>query len=68
MFNPSSFSMFRFMFFLKCSKFFILVKYRPGLPNWEYTMWKFQDISATQILGQIKFGHFEAPKTAILTI
>ena len=31
-------------------------------------MWKFQDISATQILREINFGQFEAPKTAILTI
>ena len=31
-------------------------------------MWKFQDFSATQILREINVGHFEAPKTAILTI
>ena len=31
-------------------------------------MWKFQDFSATQILREINYGHFEAPKTAILTI
>ena len=31
-------------------------------------MWKFQDFFATQILREINFGHFEAPKTAILTI
>jgi len=42
--------------------------YRPGQPNWEYTMWKFQDFSATQILREINFGCFEAQKTAILTI
>ena len=45
-----------------------LAVYRPGQPNWEYTMSKFQDISATQILREINFGHFEGPKTAILTI
>ena len=39
-----------------------------GQPNWEYTMWKFQDFFATQILREINFGHFEAPKTAIFTI
>ena len=34
-----------------------------------YTMWKFQDFSATQILRESNFGgHFEAQKTAILTI
>ena len=33
-----------------------------------YTLWKFQDFSATQILREINFGHFEAPKTAIFTI
>ena len=31
-------------------------------------MGKIQDFSATQILREINFGHFEAPKTAILTI
>ena len=31
-------------------------------------MWKFQDFLATQILREISLGHFEAPKTAILTI
>ena len=31
-------------------------------------MWKFQDLSAIQILREINFGHFEASKTAILTI
>ena len=30
-------------------------------------MWKFQDFLATQILREISLGHFEAPKTAILT-
>ena len=25
-------------------------------------MWKFQDFSASQILREINFGHFEAPK------
>ena len=31
-------------------------------------MWKFQDFSATQILREINFGHFEASKTANLII
>ena len=31
-------------------------------------MWKFQDFSATQILREIISGHFQAPKTAILSI
>ena len=31
-------------------------------------MWKFNDISATQILREFNYGHFEAPKTAIPTI
>ena len=31
-------------------------------------MWKFQDLSAIQILREINFGHFEAQKTAILAI
>ena len=31
-------------------------------------MWKFQDLSAIQILREINFGHFEASKTAIWTI
>ena len=42
--------------------------YRPGQPNWENTMWKFQDFFTTQILREINFGDFEAPKTVILTI
>ena len=36
--------------------------YRPGQPNWELIKWKFQDFSATQILREINFGHFEAQK------
>ena len=43
----------------------IIVKF---LDNWEYTMWKFQDFSATHILREINCGQFEAPKTANLTI
>ena len=31
----------------------VLDKYRPGQPNWEFAMWKFQDFSATKILGDI---------------
>ena len=31
-------------------------------------MLKFHDFSASQILREINFGHFEAPKTAILNI
>ena len=31
-------------------------------------MWKFHDYFATQILREIIFGHFEASKTAILTV
>ena len=42
--------------------------YRPGQPNWEYSIWKFQDFSATQILREINLGHFEAPKTTNWTI
>ena len=42
--------------------------YRPGQPQWKYSMWKFEDFSATQILRQINFGHFEATKTAIFTM
>ena len=44
----------------------MMMYYRPGQPNWEFTMLKFQDFSATLILCEINFGHFEAPKTAIL--
>ena len=44
------------------------ISYRTGQPNWEFSMWKFNDISATQILCEFNYGHFEAPKTAILTI
>ena len=31
-------------------------------------MWKFTDFSATQILREINFGHFEARKSDFLTI
>ena len=31
-------------------------------------MWKFNDITATQILCEINYGDLEPPKTAILTI
>ena len=31
-------------------------------------MWKLEDFSATHILHEINFNHFEAPKSAILTI
>ena len=41
--------------------------YRPRQPNWEFSMWKFKDISATQILREINFGYFQAPKSVILT-
>ena len=50
------------------SKSFQKINYRPEQPNWEYTMWKFQDFSASQILREINFGPIEDPKTAILTI
>ena len=40
----------------------------PGHTIWEYTLWNCQDFSDTQILCEINFGHFEAPKTASLTI
>ena len=33
------------------------VFYRPGQPNWEYTMWKF-----FRICLPLNFGHFEATK------
>ena len=39
--------------------------YRPGQPSWEYTMWRFKDLPATQILREINFGHFEASKADI---
>ena len=42
--------------------------YRPGQPILEYTMRKFQDFSATQILGEIILGHFKAVKNAILSM
>ena len=41
--------------------------YRPGQPNWESTMWKLQDFSATQILREINFEHSGSAKSAIST-
>ena len=51
--------------FFKYKQFHLLKYYRPGQPNWENIMWKFHDFSATQILREINFVHFEAPKSAI---
>ena len=50
-------------------KWKLLLKCTIGQSNWECncTMRKFQDLSDTQVLREINFGHFEAPKTAILT-
>ena len=36
--------------------------------SFHHIQWKFQDFSDTQILHNVNFGHFEAPKTVILTI
>ena len=36
--------------------------------NLKNTVLKFKNFAATQILREINFGHFEALKTAILTI
>ena len=47
---------------------YFTIRYRPGQPNWEHTMWKFQDIFATQIVREINSGDFTVPKSAILTI
>ena len=41
---------------------------RPGQPKWEYIIWNVQNFSTTQILHEINFDQFEAPKTAILTM
>ena len=42
--------------------------YRPGQPNWENTIWKYHDFSATQIFREINFSHSVSQKTANLTI
>ena len=42
--------------------------YRPRQPDWKYTMWKFQDFSAAQILREINFVHFEAQQFKKLNI
>ena len=42
--------------------------YRLGQPNCEYTMRKCQDLTDIQVLREINFGHFEAPKSAFSTI
>ena len=42
--------------------------YRPGKPNWEFTVWRFKDFSNPQILSKPNFVHFGACKTDILTI
>ena len=53
---------------LNNGQYFAKNSYRPGQPKCEYTMWKFQDFSAIQILREINVGHYEAPQIAILTI
>ena len=45
-----------------------LTEYINGQLNWEFTMWKFQDFPATQILFEINFGHLEAPKSVNVTV
>ena len=45
-----------------------VTNYRPGQPNWEYTKWKFQDFSPTQILREINFGRARSSKNAIFAI
>ena len=67
-FDPKKLAKFSKIFSLKFCLIFTNFFYTPGQPNWEYTMWKFEDFSATQSFREINFGHFEAPKTAILTI
>ena len=52
----------------KCKKFSATYILRENKPNWRYTMWEFQDFSPIHILREINFGHFEAPKMAVLTI
>ena len=39
-----------------------------GQPNWEYTIWKFHDFYATQILQRNQFWSLWSAKNAILTI
>ena len=44
------------------SRVSLFTLYRPGQPNWEHTMWKFQYFSAIQILCEITFWSFWSPK------
>ena len=39
----------------RCSQIRNLCNKQPTKHNWEYTMWKFQDFSPTQILHEITF-------------
>ena len=34
------------------------IRYRPGQPNWEYTIWKIHDFSANKILREINDRNF----------
>ena len=43
-------------------------KFRGGGVNINYSVANFGNFPATQILREINFGHFAAPKTAVLTI
>ena len=51
----------------KSISYFEILTDLGSLFNWEYTIWKIHDYSEYQILCEINFGSFEAPKTAILT-
>ena len=42
--------------------------YHNSKLSWKHSVEKFQDFSTTRILREIKFGPFEAPKTAVLNI
>ena len=51
-------------------KWKLLLKCTIGQSNWECncTMRKFQDLSDTQVLREINFGHFESLKIIILDL
>ena len=45
---------------------FFILKIKVLFLDYWFTVWKVQDFSASQILREINFGHFEVPRTAIL--
>ena len=45
-----------------------VINYRSGQPNWVYTVWKFQDFSATLIVPETNLVNLKLKKLSFLSI